>query len=49
MVMADGWCTNKKGVSETDWVWWKDKEEAFVSKVNIDDRSICKYENNNGA
>ena len=47
--MADGWCGNKKGVGETDGIWWKDKEETLVSHVNIDGRNICKYENNRGA
>ena len=26
-LMDDGWCDNKKGVGETDGVWWKGKGE----------------------
>ena len=47
--MADGWCGNKKDVGETSGIWWKDKEEAIVSNVDLDVRNIGKYENNNGA
>ena len=46
--MFDGWCGNKKNVKETGGMWWKDKEEALESNVNIDGRNICKYENNSG-
>ena len=35
-VIADGWCGNKKDVRETSGIWWKDKEEALVSNVDID-------------
>ena len=47
--MADEWCDSKKGVWETDGIWWKDKEETFVSNVNIDGRNINKHENNSRA
>ena len=48
-VMADGWCGNKKGVGEIGGIRWKDKGEALACDVNIDDRNICKYENNRAA
>ena len=41
LVAVDGWCCNKKDIGETGGVWWMDKEEAFVSNVDIDDRNIC--------
>ena len=40
---------NKKNIRETGGIWWKDKEEALVSNVDIDGWNICKYENNSGA
>ena len=38
-------CGNKRDVGDTSGIWWKDKEEALVSNVDIDGRNICKYEN----
>ena len=46
--MADRRCGNKKGVGEIGGKWWKDKDEVLVSDVDIDDRNLCKYENNSG-
>ena len=46
--MIDGGCANKKSVGETGGIWWKDKEETFVSNVDLDGRNICKYENDSG-
>ena len=48
LVIDDRWCGNKKDVSETSRIWWKDKEDVFVSDVNIEGRNISKYENNSG-
>ena len=45
LVIADGWCSNKKGVGKTGGIWWKDKKDALVSKLDIDGRNIYKYEN----
>ena len=36
---------NKKGVDEASGIWWKDKNKALVSNVDIDGRNICKYKN----
>ena len=46
--MADGWCDNEKGVGETGGMWWKDREKASISTVNIDidGRNTHKYGNN---
>ena len=49
LVIANGWCGNKKGIGETGRIWWKDKEGALVSNVDINGRNICKYKNNSGA
>ena len=46
--MAYGLCGNKKDVGETCGIWWKDKEEALVSNMNIDGWNIRKYENDSG-